>query len=67
MIRLKGAVSKFKENTTNVRIISKEIKGDANYFRNRYLDAVPTAKSSKKGFYSEAGLAKAIELFTNDE
>ena len=64
--KLKEAVPRFLENNTNKNIIKKEIKGDADCFKIKYLDAVPTAKSIGKGFYSQIGVDKAISLFKKD-
>jgi len=56
----------YKENTANFEIIKSEIRSDPNCFKYRYLDAVPTPKSTKKPYYSQEAINKAIQLFKKE-
>lgn len=60
--KIREAVSDFKASNYNKKYI-REMRKDANYYRIRYLDIVPHAKSVGKGYYSQAGVEKAIEIF----
>ena len=61
--RLKENIPGFKVTNVNRELITNEIKKDANCYRIRFLDGNPTPKSSKKGFYSEQAVVKAINIF----
>jgi len=60
---LKEKIPDFKEPQFNA--IKNEIRNDPNCFKYKYLDTIPTSKSVKKPWYSNAGVEKAIRLLTN--
>lgn len=65
--KLKEEIPGFRENQKNMRVIAEQIKTDPNCFRLRYLDVIPHAKSTKKPYYSQAAIDKAIELFKKEQ